>query len=186
MTNKRVSIVIVLAGLMTAAAFSAKIKSDYDKSIDFSSYRTYAWGKNTQPTRVAAGLFISAAINTALESRGLQQANIDEADIVVAYAAAGDQMMSFGVVDPSYAAIGGQPLPGSTVWTTGTNSPTGGSFVRKGSLVIDIYDRRQQKLIWTAVATDTIQDKPDKAINQINNMVAEMFSRYPVKSAKMS
>jgi isoaspartyl peptidase/L-asparaginase-like protein (Ntn-hydrolase superfamily) len=89
--------------------------------------------------------------------------------------------MNFGVADPTYAAVGGAPLPGAGVWTAGFNVSSGGRYIKQGTLVIDIFDKQQRKLIWSAIASDSIHEKTDKAIQQIGKIVTSMFSHYPVK-----
>ena len=50
MFNRRVLPILVAAiCALVGISFAAKVKSDYDKSADFSSYKTYAWGKNLEP-----------------------------------------------------------------------------------------------------------------------------------------
>lgn len=166
-------------------AYAAKIKSDFDKSADFSSFKTYAWGlSNLAPTRQAAGTVIEGAINYNLQQKGLRQIqDVDQADLIVRYTAVGDRDMNFAPADdPSFAAIGGQPLPTSTIFTPGFTVPTGGRYIRKGSLVIDVFDRQRRRLIWSVSASDTVSDQVQKAIQQINGIVADMFKQYPAKA----
>lgn len=171
-----------MIGCLIGFCFAAKVKSDYDKTANFSTYKTYAWGTNQTPTRQAADIVITGAVNHQLQSRGLQQSNdINHVDLIVRYTAAGDRDMNFGSADPTFAQVGGAPLPGSTVWTSGFGGPTGGRFVKKGSLVIDIFDLQQHRLIWSSMAEGSVKDKTQEAIEQINKAVAEMFESYPAK-----
>lgn len=166
-------------------AFAAKIKSDYDKSADFSLYKTYAWGlNNVEPTRQAAGMVIEGAINQNLQQRGLQQIeDPQQADLIIRYTAVGDRDMNFAPADdPSYAPVGGAPLPTATVWTPGFPVATGGRYIKKGTLVVDVFDRQRHTLIWSVSASDTISDQTQKAIQQINSIVANMFKQYPAKA----
>jgi hypothetical protein len=180
--RQRLALTLILVSCVLGVGFAAKTKADFDKNADFSSYKTYAWGQNQLPTRQSAGMVITYAIDAQLQSTGLRQVQVEDADLIVRYAATSDRGMNFGVEDPTYAVVGGAPLHGSTVWTSGFNVPTGGRYVRQGSLIIDIFDRQQRKLIWSATASAKIHDKTEKAIQQINKIVTEMFSRYPGRS----
>ena len=64
------SVGIVL--LAATAAFAQQIKTDYDRSTDFSQYKTYSWEKvQTQdPLWVDR---IEAAVNAALSAKGWTQ-----------------------------------------------------------------------------------------------------------------
>ena len=167
---------------LAAVAVAAKIKSDFDKTVDFSSYKTYAWGKNLEPQRPGANVVLKGAVDYELQAIGLQEQDFEHADLVVRYQVAGDSDMNFGtLVDPTYAMIGGVPWPGTTVWTPGFAMSSSGRYIRKGGVVIDIFDRRQHKLIWTATATGALSDKPKNAIDEINDIVTKMFGSYPAK-----
>ena len=169
--------------LMAVICLAAKIKSDVDKGADFGAYKTYAWGDNLEPARFGAKYVISGYIEQELEARGLEHTtDIQHADLIVRYQAAGDTDMNFSIAtDPTYAAIGGIPVGGMTMWSSGFNLPSSGRFLRKGTLVIDIFDVKQHRLIWSASATDTIHNETKKAIKQIDQIVTSMFERYPVK-----
>jgi len=184
MFRSRLVPVCIMIVLCTAVlAYAAKIKADFDKTADFVSYKTYAWGRCLEPTRAGAKIVISSAIDYELDARGLKHQDVDHADLIVRYQAAGDSDLNFSAApDPMYAFVGGVPLPGSTMWTSGLNQPSSGRFVRKGTLIIDVFDRRQQKLIWSVSATDTIHESSGKAIKQIGDIVMSMFAQYPVKA----
>ena len=53
-----------------------------------------------------------------------------------------------------------------------------------GSLVVDLVDQPQNQLIWRAVATDTLSDKPEKNAEKIQKAVAKMFQKYPPSAKK--
>lgn len=182
--RKRTAVFMFMACCAIGIAFAAKITSDYDKSANFSLYKTYAWGlNNVEPTRQAAGIVIQGAVNYNLQQQGLQQIqDVDSADLIVRYTAVGDRDMNFAPADdPSFAPIGGAPLPTSTIWTPGFAVPTGGRYIKKGTLVIDVFERQRHRLIWSVSASDTVSDKVQKAINEINGIVANMFKQYPSK-----
>ncbi len=166
-----------------AIALAAKINSDLDKTADFSSYKTFAWGKNIDPPRAGANFYISGAVEHELEARGLQPAtDIQHADLIIRYEAAGDTDINLaGITDPMYDTTGGVAPIGATPWSSGLSSGLVGRYVRKGTLVIDIFDAQQHKLIWRTSAIGAVSDSTTKAAKQLNGIIAEMFRRYPVK-----
>jgi Domain of unknown function (DUF4136) len=183
MTNRRsgafcVAFVLCVAGLV----FAAKIKSDFDKTANFAGYKTYAWGNNLEPQRPGASLVILGATNYELHNRGLEMVDVDRADLIIRYEAAGDTDVNFSVSqDPTYANVGGVPLPGTTMWTWGFGGPSGARFIHKGSLVIDVFDKQQHKLIWSAMAKANLSSSPNKAITEVGKIISQMFQQYPVK-----
>jgi hypothetical protein len=163
-------------------AFAAKVKTESDKTADLSAYKTYAWGQNVEPQRKAAGIVLVGAVDEELKKKGLQQSDVNSADLIVRYEAAGDTDLNFNSAsDPTYSQIGGAPLPGATTWTSGFSVPSSGRYVRKGTLVIDIFDRQKRKLVWSATASGALSNSPEKAVDEITKAVSEMFSHYPGK-----
>lgn len=180
MTKLRGVIVSVL--LLAGFAFAAKIKADFDKTANFSDYKTYAWGNSVDPHRQGAKIFIVGAITEEMMARGLQQTDVEHADIIIRYQAASDTDLNVGATtDPTYASIGGVPLDTASVWSTAFPGGSSGRYLRKGTLVIDIFDVHQRKLIWSVMATDTFKDKTEKAVKQLGNIISSMFEQYPVK-----
>lgn len=51
-----------------------------------------------------------------------------------------------------------------------------------GTLVVDVFDARTQKLIWRGRATDTLSNKPDKDEKKLEKDVAAMFKHFPPPS----
>lgn len=177
---------ITVAVLMVSTAaicVAAKIKSQVDKSVEFSGYKTYAWGENLEPTRFGAKYVIGGFIEQELEARGLEHTtDVQRADLIVRYQAAGETDMNFSIAsDPTFAAIGGIPVPGMTMWSSGLTTPSSGRYLRKGTLVIDVFDVKQHRLVWSVSASDTIHHETRKAIKQVGTIIESMFQRYPVK-----
>jgi hypothetical protein len=166
--------------VVLVTAFAAKVKTESDKTADFSSFKTYAWGKNAEPQRKAAGIVILGAVNETLKKKGLAESDVNAAQLIVRYQAAADTDLNFGSSgDPLYAQIGGAPLPDSTVWSSGFGGASSGRYVRKGTLVVDIFDKQNHKLIWSSTASGVMSNSPEKAIDQITKAVTKMFEKYP-------
>jgi hypothetical protein len=53
-----------------------------------------------------------------------------------------------------------------------------------GTLVIDVYDAKEKKLIWESIATGTINEKTKGREERINSLVLRMMMNYPVAAAK--
>jgi Domain of unknown function (DUF4136) len=173
---------LAFLSLAITLGWAAKIKSDVDKSADFTAYKTFAWGHNLNPPQADAQIVLVGAVEEQLRARGLQPADKDHADLIVRYEAAGNTDMNIGgITDPTYDTTGGVPPPTATPWTIGFDAPSNGRYIRKGTLVIDIFDAHQHKLIWSASAAGSIAQSNGKAVKEVNGIVASMFNRYPVK-----
>ena len=171
---------VLLLTLCSAHLFAQKITSDFDKATDFSKLKTYAWAPGTASPYPNLDLYIRAVVDEALSKKGLVQSEAKQADILIAYHAAGDTDVSMGGFnDPTYSATGGVPIPGTTMWSSGVTAGAVGSSIRKGSLAIQMYDRRQQKFVWEASAKDTMKEKMAERTAQLDKALVKMMDRYP-------
>lgn len=173
-------LVVVCVFLSTA---NAKIKANFDKTATFGGYKTYAWVECVKLPRQGANIVIGHAIDYQLQARGLQKTDIEHADLLVRFQAAGETDINFArASDPLYSQFGGIPFPDSYVWGVGFNIPTSGRYVKQGNLVIDVFDKSKHLLIWTCLAQENIFSETNKAIVQVDGIINKMFQEYPVKA----
>jgi hypothetical protein len=128
--------------------------------------------------------YIIRSVDDVMRGSGLTETKVSGADLVVTYNAARDSNLSVGTaLDPTFAATGGVPLSGHSVWET---SSTGGvsTHVRKGSLNFEILDRKANKTIWSGTAKGTISDKPGDQWSQIQKALDDLFHDYPPTTTK--
>jgi uncharacterized protein DUF4136 len=161
--------------------FPQKIKSEYDKSNDFTRYTSYAIGKNYLLTH--QGLdnqgpidkVLLDSLNRQLQSKGFV---LDEnhPDFRIKYeagaltesaASARTDMLNEGAPGAAWASnsLGGVSLD---VWS---------STLTK--LKITVTDARSGRPVWTALASEKIQD-PQKLLNDVNGLnkkVDEIMSK---------
>ena len=71
--------------LLAVPAFAQKIKVDYNKSIDFSRYKTYSWLMPKDPARPFVAMDIVGATDDELKARGLTKTPSGGDLIVSAY-----------------------------------------------------------------------------------------------------
>jgi hypothetical protein len=53
-----------------------------------------------------------------------------------------------------------------------------------GTLVVDIFDGKDKKLIWRGVSSETLSDKSDKNIKKLDKEAAKMFHHFPPNMSK--
>ncbi len=161
-----------------AAAHAQKIKVEYDKSLDFSKFKTYAIDPKENAARPGLRLAIQAAIQDDLAKRGLTKVASDP-DIYVQMYGSIDSDTSFSYMDPIYGT-GIPPMNyGITMWYAIPGTVTS-VIVHKGEMVIDIIDAKQKKLIWRGVAVQKLSEKREKLMDQVNTTVEKLFQQYPV------
>lgn len=176
-------IVVAVALVVAVGCSSMKISNDYDRQADFSKYKTYTWrdsDTNVADTDPFAHERFMSAVDRQLAAKGFSKASSDP-DVVVTYHAEDKQGMS---LDTTYMGGGwGGYGPG---WGWGGRGGMGmGSTtttVRQytiGTVVLDMWDAKEKRLVWRGTASDTVSDNPDKSASKIQKAAEKLFKNYP-------
>jgi len=176
---------VLQCALLVLAAISApaqKIKVEFDKSLDFSKFKTFTWAPRGAVSRPLLADAIAGAIEEELTARGLQQVS-EHPDLYIEMYGSMDSDMAVSYSD-FYSGYGGIPPFDQSfmVWGAVPGSTTT-VVVHKGQLVVDLIDASQRKLAWRGIARDKLSDNRGKLVTQINTAVEKMFNKYPVPRA---
>jgi hypothetical protein len=170
----RLSTFIAAAALVvitTTAASAQSVSFDYDKSANFSSFKTYTWVRGTEVPDEFNHARVVAAVNEQLAAKKLTSVEHGaNADLFVAYHAVFDQD-----VQVSGFADGWGP------YRLGRNVSARAEKILKGTLVVDIVDSRTNTIVWRGIASDEVDTKADprKRERNINRAAARLFKNYP-------
>jgi hypothetical protein len=167
--------VFALSGLFLLlgnACFAQQVKTDYDRSADFSKYKTYCWEKvQTQdPLWVDR---IKSAVNSALQSKGWTQAE-SGCDISIIAIEINKNQESLNTYYDNFG--GGWRWRGFGGF--GESTTTVDTY-KVGSLVVDLFDSKTKGLVWRGSSTDMLSDKSDKNIKNLDKGVQKMFQHFP-------
>ncbi len=170
---------LLLICILNLGGQAQKIKVEYDKTLDFSRFKTFAWGQHDAVSRPMLALAILGAIDEELTKRGLRKVE-NNPDVFIQMYGSVDSDMSVSYSNPLYTGMGGIPSfdTGFVMWGSlpgGTTAVT----VHKGQLVVDVIDASQKKLAWRGKATEKLSDNKLKLVNQVNTAVEKMFQKYP-------
>jgi hypothetical protein len=169
--------------MLVVCTEAQKIKVEFDKSLDFSRFQTFAWAPldaSSRPMLVAA---IAGAVEFELNARGLKVTK-QHPDLYIEMYGAVDSDAAISYTD-LYSGYGGIPpfdqsfllwgaVPGSTTTVV----------VHKVQLIVDLIDANRRKLAWRGIATEKLSDNRNKVVKQVNTAVEKMFQKYPVKASK--
>ena len=171
--NQRMIRTAAGALLFATAVFGQHVKTDYDRTADFSQYKTYSWEKvQTQdPLWIER---IKGAVNGELASKGLSEVASGGDVSVVAVEMTKTQRN----LNTFYNGLGGGWRFGGGFGEATTTVDT----YKVGTLVVDLFDAKTKKLIWRGSASGTLSDKSDKNIKSLNNGVQKMFDHFPPKA----
>lgn len=156
---------------------TAGVDVDYDQSVDFTQYKTYAWKAGTPVPNELMQKRIEAAIEAELEARGLSKASGPPDLYVVCHGA--QHQEAFISVD-TFGYVRGPYGRGYRGWGRGATMTTARvSEVKIGTLVVDLVDAGKEEMVWRAIGSGTLK-KPAKMEKVIPKAIGKMFKKYPV------
>jgi Domain of unknown function (DUF4136) len=161
-----------------------KIKIEYEKTTDFSKLKTYAWVPGTPVFDPQMDAYIQNRFVEALRRSGMIEAAVNAADVLVTYHAALSTDLNVGTaLDPTFAASGGTPIAGHSIWET---TATGGTHVTKGSIAFEILDRVAKRPVWIGTAKHTVSDQHHERWNDVEKALDKLLRHFPPKPAYLS
>src|SRR5712675_845215 len=144
--------------VLTAASFAEQVKTDYDHSANFEQYKTYSWEKVQTQDQLLVDR-IKAAVNGALAAKGWTQVQSGADVSAVAIETTQNQQ----TLNTFYDGFGG-----GWRWGGFGDATTTVDNYKVGTLVLDMFDTQTKKLIWRGSSSDTLSDKTDKNIKNLD------------------
>lgn len=174
--------------LTGCAAVGPQIRIDFDRTADFSAYRSYGFPAELGTDRGGYSTLITGyfkqAVDREMQERGYTYSGTDPDLLVNFFARARDVSdvrsepvvwVGHGYYGYRYGLYGAWPLYADGVSTV---------HYKVGTANVDVVDARRRQLIWEGVAegklTPEAMRDPQAAIA---NVVAELFKRYPGRAA---
>jgi hypothetical protein len=174
-TQRKILASVGIMLLAATASFAQQVKTDYDRSADFSQYKTYSWEKvQTQDPLLVDR--IKEAVNAALAAKGWMQVPSGGNVAIVAIEMTKNQQ----TLDTFYNGFGGG-------WRWGGGFGDATTTVDKykvGTLVVDLFDVNTRKVVWRGSASDALSNKSDKNTRELDKGVQKMFAHFPPEPKK--
>jgi hypothetical protein len=164
--------------VMSGAAFAQDVQFDYDRSANFSAYKTYQW-VDRRPVPAGDQLLdkdIKRSVDEQLAGKGMRRVETG-GDLQVSYQGAVSQEKEF-----DYISTGPGFGPG---WWGGDGRVTS-STIDVGKLVIQIFDPAKEQLVWRGAASKTLNlsKDPDKNYRTLEKAMTKLFKNYPPGAGK--
>jgi hypothetical protein len=162
---------LILMALMAAAQ---DVKTDYDKTFDFSQLKTFAvkigtpWGNPLSEQRA------KDAVTKQLTAKGWTPADESTADAIVVIHGATKAEQSLNTM---YSGGGW----GGWGWGGGGMATTTVDTVKVGTEVVDIFDAKTKKLVFRGTAQGEISNNPEKNEQKLEKAAEKMFKDFPPK-----
>jgi hypothetical protein len=161
--------VIAAALLVASGAFAQKVEMEFDQSVDFAKFRTFAIrdgrlnSKNPALNSELIRKRIDADIEKYLTAKGLESAGTGKSDLNIRY--------TLGAARETRL----ETYPAGWWGTRVVRVP-----YTEGTLVIDLRDPTTKSLVWRAIAKEEKSDAA-KVEAKLDDMVKKSFEKYPPK-----
>ena len=172
---------VLVASLAVGCASSINVNHDYDTSVDFNKYSTFAWipqktGSTSGNARDAMARNqlldkrILSITNEQLQAKGLR-IDTEDPDLLLAY--------HTGLQDVTSVTDWGYGYPrGYGAW--GYRGIDVSQYT-EGTLVLDFIDGETKQLVWRSAASGAIDKNasPDERDAEMSQAIAKMLQKYP-------
>ena len=188
----------IVVSFALVSCSSIKYNVDLDGSADFPSFKTYQfYGWAEESNKILNTIDqerVESAFGRELDKRGMKYVE-EGGDLVVTLYIITEEKTSKSATTtnmgggygygyggyygygPSYG-WGGAGMGGSSHTTYSEYDYT------VGTLIIDIYDAKDKKLIWESISKGTLKEKTKGREERINSTVSKMMIKYPVEPIK--
>ena len=171
----------LIIGVMFTATIAGcatmTVSSHIERDVQFADFATFEWGP---PDALPVGDprldnnaffrdYVMGAIEKELAGKGFRQASSGEPDLLVHYHASVNQKVDVHEADRPYGYCYQDCEPRVVEFEQGT-------------LVVDIVDRRTNKVVWRGWAQDTMNgviDNQDRLEKQVSEGVTKMMKLLP-------
>jgi hypothetical protein len=168
----KVTLCATLIIMFSAIALAQTVYVDYNHNIDFTKFRTYAWGQGANPNAIRDSILLQSAqqaIESQLNAKGLQKVQESENPDLILVTSSGLKQQT------SYDAWG----TGGWRWGGGGMASVTPETTNVGTLVVDIYDANGKKMIWRGISQGALSNKGEKNEKKMEKAIEKMFKKYP-------
>lgn len=176
---------LIATAVLLLAACAKTPDWDYDKSANFSNYKTFAWMPSASLTKNVNNYQISGlmekrvreAVNNELQKQNMQLVDVAQADVLINYHASVDTKIDVDTVNIGYGARW-------NYWNMGYNTQTTTREYEVGTLIIDVIDSASKQLIWRGAKEGRLKKNqtPEQRTQVVNETVANILSNFPPKA----
>ena len=166
----------ILTGLMFAViglAAAQDVHTDYDHNVNFSQYHTYSWSKVDMPNPFFNDR-VKQDVDKELQAKGWQMVDSGGQVNLVAMGTRQNKTRLNTFYDGGgFGGWGWGGFPGTATTTE--------QDYKVGTLVLDMFDGSNHKLLWRGTATDTISNSSNDNQKHLEKAADKLFKDFPPK-----
>jgi len=153
--------------LLSTSAWAQDVAYDYDKSVNFSALKTYAWAPDGNIQDELTHKRIVAAVDAQLAAKGMRPVEAGATpDVIVTYRAGVRQELE---------------VNGYTGYRLNRWSSARVEQVPVGALLVEMLNAKTKEVVWRGMATKDldVDASPEKREKSINKAAEKLFKKYP-------
>lgn len=166
--------------ILLASCSSVRVNQDYDKSVSFEKYKTYAYQKSGIDKVEISDLDkkrILRSIDEVMLSKGY--AKSEKPDLLINFFTKEREQVDVNQFNVGWGYGWGF---GWNPWLWGGNTSV--SRYTEGTLTIDIIDAAKKELIWQGQGEGVITKNTNKKDENIRKFVTKILAQYPPEVKK--
>jgi Domain of unknown function (DUF4136) len=176
----KLSLLLLGISLFTGtASLKAQVKTDYDHTANFATYKTYSWLK----VQAGDSLWddrIKQDVDAQLAAKGWTRVDSNGDAAVSAFRSTQNQQ----TLDTFYNGFGGgwgwRGFGGGGFGGDGFSTTTT-QTTKVGNVVVDVFDSHTKKLIWRGTDSQDLSSNANSNIKKLSNDINNMFKHFPPK-----
>ena len=169
---------------LTSVALAQKVEVGYDKSADFSKYKTYTLAEPAMPpTRPMLYATVMSTIDGELGSKGYSRVDKD-GDLTLIHAGGiGFAIVVSGGAPLSPTFMGPAPSMNATMWTGAHGGGELMPAVPDGTLVLEFVDRATNRVVWSGTVSQKLDiEKKNKSLELASKAITKLLKQFPPKA----
>lgn len=165
--------------LIFTSCSSSKVVSTYDHNVDFSGYHNYmTLGRfDTDKLNEEGKRHVKAIIDSELQQRGLSS-NLSP-DLLIKVRVVSEDKEAAAVTRNNDFYWGSDTYQYGWGIGTGVNNVKYNTYT-EGTLIIDVIDRNDKKLVWQGVANDAFKGTKENNAKYLETIIKQMFITFPI------
>jgi len=170
-------LLVLLSFVVLQSCSSVRVSTDYDKSVDYSKYKTYAFYKDGIDKLKIHDLDkkrILKAIERELQAKEMTAS--ENPDLLINIFTEANERIDVNQWNYGWS-FGWNP------WVFGGNTASV-SRSTEGTLYIDLIDANKKELVWQGIGEGVLTKNINKKEERINEFVKKILERYPPESKK--
>lgn len=164
----------ILVIVLTSCS-SVRVNQDYDKNVDFSQYKTYAYHKAGVDKVEISDLDkkrILRSIDEVMAAKGFTKS--ETPDLLINFFTKEREQVDVNQFNMGWGYGWGW---GWNPWMWGSNTSV--NRYTEGTLTIDVIDAKKKELIWQGQGEGVLTKNVDKKDEKIKEFVSKILEQYP-------